>query len=99
MASVAYDVINKIAPVLAEHLAFENATTTQNELYGDTNLDHLNWLERAWASYYIWMGNAIVATGVLSFVLHEVGPSFSARYPTTCLPVSRLSTLAVPSHG
>lgn len=74
MASVALDILNKVAPALADQLAFQNATTTQNELYGDVNLDHLNWLERKWASYYIWMGNAIIATGVMSFVLHEVGP-------------------------
>jgi methylsterol monooxygenase len=73
MAQVAYDVLHKLAPVVAEQFIFQNATTTQNELYGDLNMDHLNWLERKWASYYIWMGNALLATGVMSFVMHEVG--------------------------
>jgi methylsterol monooxygenase len=72
MASVAYDVFHKVAPVLAESFAFQNASTTQNELYGDINMDHLNWLEKKWAGYYIWMGNALLATGVMSFVMHEV---------------------------
>ena len=72
MAQVAYDVLHKLAPVVAEQFVFQNASTTQNELYGDLNMDHLNWLERKWASYYIWMGNALLATGVMSFVMHEV---------------------------
>ena len=80
MASVAYDILNKVAPVVAGQLAFQNASTTQNELYGDVNLDHLNWLERKWANYYIWMGNAIIATGVMSFVLHEVSSTACRNY-------------------
>lgn len=72
MASVAYDLLHKVAPVVAEQFIFQNASTTQNELYGDLNMDHLNWLERQWAAYYIWMGNALLATGVMSFVMHEV---------------------------
>lgn len=57
---------------IAEQLVISNATTTQSQLYGDVNLDALNYFERLWASYYIYMGNAILATGVMSFVLHEV---------------------------
>lgn len=75
MASVAYDLLHKVAPVVAEQFIFQNASTTQNELYGDLNMDHLNWLELKWAGYYIWMGNALLATGVMSFVMHEVSPS------------------------
>ena len=75
MASVAYDLLHKVAPVVAEQFIFQNASTTQNELYGDLNMDHLNWLERQWAAYYIWMGNALLATGVMSFVMHEVSPT------------------------
>jgi methylsterol monooxygenase len=78
MASVAYDLLHKVAPVVAEQFIFQNASTTQNELYGDLNMDHLNWLEKKWAGYYIWMGNALLATGVMSFVMHEVS-SFSVH--------------------
>lgn len=76
MASVAFNFVEKYAPVLAEHLVSVNATTAQNQLYGDVDLLGLNWLERTWASYYIWMGNPVLATGLLSFVLHEVSQVF-----------------------
>lgn len=98
MASAAYDVLYKIAPVVAEHLTFQNATTTQNELYGDVNLEHLNWLERQWASFYIWMGNAIIATGVMSFVLHEVSSAINSPLLGDS-DSTRSSTLDVLSPG
>lgn len=76
MAAAAYDVamdyLYKYAPGVAEQLVISNATTTKEQLYGDIALSSLNWFERLWANYYIYMGNAILATGVMSFVLHEV---------------------------
>ncbi|KAI9635254.1 uncharacterized protein MKK02DRAFT_24942 [Dioszegia hungarica] len=70
--NVAYNLLEKYAPVLAEHLVTVNATTAQNQLYPGVDLLGLNWLERTWASYYIWMGNPVLATGLLSFVIHEI---------------------------
>lgn len=32
----------------------------------------LNIFERLWASWYLWMQNDILATGILSFIMHEV---------------------------
>ncbi|KAK8253903.1 fatty acid hydroxylase superfamily-domain-containing protein [Phyllosticta capitalensis] len=32
----------------------------------------LNYFERMWLAYYIWMNNDILATGIMSFVMHEV---------------------------
>ncbi|KAK8052075.1 methylsterol monooxygenase [Apiospora hydei] len=32
----------------------------------------LNVVERAWAAWYLWMQNDILATGIMSFVMHEV---------------------------
>jgi methylsterol monooxygenase len=77
MASVAMDLLQKYAPVVAEHLVTVNATTAQNQLYGDVDLGGLNWLERSWAAYYIWMGNPVLATGLLSFLIHEVSGAAS----------------------
>jgi methylsterol monooxygenase len=77
--NVAYNLIEKYAPVLAEHLVTVNATTAQNQLYPGVDLLGLNWLERTWASYYIWMGNPVLATGLLSFVIHEVSPALCQR--------------------
>lgn len=33
---------------------------------------HLNYLERLWAAWYAYMGNDVLATGIMSFVMHEV---------------------------
>ncbi|KAK4193861.1 fatty acid hydroxylase superfamily-domain-containing protein [Podospora australis] len=33
---------------------------------------HLNIVERLWASWYLWMQNDTIATGIMSFVMHEV---------------------------
>lgn len=72
MYAVAMDYLQKYAPVVAEQLAISNATITQSQLYPGVNFAALSWLERMWAEYYIYMGNPIIATGVMSFLLHEV---------------------------
>lgn len=66
------NLLDTYLPVLASHLQVMNATESQNALYGDIDLGGLTWLERTWVSYYIWMGNPILATGLLSFLVHEV---------------------------
>lgn len=47
---------------------------TASQLYAGLNLDvsQLNWFERQWMAWYIWIGNPIIATGIASFILHEV---------------------------
>lgn len=72
MSAVAMDLINKYAPFVAEHLVTVNATEAQNQLYPGLELYNLNWLERQWAAYYIWMGNPLIATGLMSFLMHEI---------------------------
>ena len=73
MATIAVmGVVDKYLPYIAPHFAFMNETTTQNKLYGGIDLDELSWLGRKWAGYYIWFGSPILATGALSFALHEV---------------------------
>lgn len=32
----------------------------------------LNFVERLWASWYVWMQNDILATGILTFLVHEI---------------------------
>jgi methylsterol monooxygenase len=70
--STAMQLLDNYFPFVASHLQTMNATETHNALYGGMELSQLSWMERTWASYYIWMGNPILATGLLSFVLHEV---------------------------
>lgn len=71
-AAAAFDLLDKFIPGASESLTIVNATTAQNTLYPGVDFAALNWLERLWASYYIWVGNPIIATGLMSFVLHEV---------------------------
>lgn len=33
---------------------------------------HLNVFEKAWAAWYAYMQNDVLATGIMSFVMHEV---------------------------
>jgi methylsterol monooxygenase len=33
---------------------------------------HLNYLERMWAAWYAYMQNDVIATGIMSFVMHEL---------------------------
>jgi methylsterol monooxygenase len=54
------------------------------QLYQGTDFSSLNWLEKQWAAWYIWLGNPIIATGLMSFLLHEVSFAFfdaSSRVP------------------
>jgi hypothetical protein len=48
-----------------------------------TDFSQLNWLEYQWASWYMFCGNPILATGIASFLLHEV---------RVCRPSSRVAT-------
>ncbi|CAD6887995.1 unnamed protein product [Tilletia controversa] len=57
--------------------AFLNATIgdlsySPQDLYAGINPADLNVLERAWASWYIYFGNPVIATGLMSFLLHEI---------------------------
>lgn len=50
-------------------------STQQNDvanLYAGVDPTRLNWLEQAWMQWYQYIGNTTVATGIMSFVLHEV---------------------------
>ncbi|KAL1892219.1 C-4 sterol methyl oxidase [Sporothrix stenoceras] len=57
--------------------SFAGISSGANDLYGvfeevsKINVQ-LNIAERLWASWYLWMQNDILATGILSFIMHEV---------------------------
>lgn len=42
------------------------------DLYTGTDPSSLNFFERAWMQWYIYWGNPVIATGIMSFLLHEV---------------------------
>jgi len=44
-----------------------------NELYpGLTDFSSLSWFEQQWVAWYVWIGNPVIATGLMSFLMHEV---------------------------
>ena len=57
--------------------AFLEAAKPVGPLYANVDVAALNVLERAWMDYYNWFDNPVIATGVMAFLMHEVGP-FSA---------------------
>jgi hypothetical protein len=53
--------------------AFNPATSVYGaDLYTGTNVDSLNVFEKAWMQWYMYWGNPVIATGIMSFLLHEV---------------------------
>ncbi|KAK0461923.1 uncharacterized protein EV420DRAFT_1762091 [Desarmillaria tabescens] len=49
-----------------------NATVAVESLYADTDLQSLNWVEQQWVAWYVWIGNPVIATGLMSFLMHEI---------------------------
>ncbi|KAH6873769.1 C4-methyl sterol oxidase [Coprinopsis sp. MPI-PUGE-AT-0042] len=53
-----------------------NATTSTAALYGAmygaTDYSSLSWLEQQWVQWYVKIGNPVLATGLMSFLLHEI---------------------------
>lgn len=43
-----------------------------DDLYAGTDLSSLSYPEQLWVRWYLWFGNPVIATGVMSFLLHEV---------------------------
>ncbi|KIK68857.1 hypothetical protein GYMLUDRAFT_67567 [Collybiopsis luxurians FD-317 M1] len=41
-------------------------------LYAGTDLSSLNWAEQQWVAWYTWWGNPVIATGMISFLMHEI---------------------------
>lgn len=73
------------------------------QLYSTLNLDYtqLTWLERQWMAWYLWIGNPLLATGIASFILHEVRvplPTLQRTAPSSP-PLCRLSISVVAYHG
>lgn len=53
-----------------------NSTTTFSDAYALTDLDALNWFERQWVAWYLLIENPIIATGLMSFLMHEVSSNY-----------------------
>ena len=63
------DTYNAIADVMLPH-----TTNTYMHEFHEISKVHvsLNIFERLWAAWYAYMGNDILATGILSFAMHEL---------------------------
>jgi len=56
------------------------ASTVYDAMYPGIDFSSLNWFEQQWAAWYVWWGNPTVATGLLTFFVHEI------TYFGRCLP-------------
>ena len=70
-----------LAPLLSDHLLNRNSTSSlfpsspetywgQFDEISRYNV-HLNVFERLWAAWYAYLQNDVLATGIMSFVMHE----------------------------
>ncbi|KAF8147780.1 C4-methyl sterol oxidase [Mycena galopus ATCC 62051] len=41
-------------------------------MYHDVDFTSLSWVEQQWAAWYLYIGNPILATGLMSFLVHEI---------------------------
>ena len=80
-----------------------NTTTTAyhdaSVMYATTDFSKLSWLELQWASWYLWIGNPVLATGLASFLLHEVCGFCSFVWLSSSRLHGRSYTSAGRSHG
>jgi hypothetical protein len=60
------------------------AETIAKQLYANVNIEALSWAEKSWVNWYLWIGDPSVATGLMSFIMHEVSSFLK------CLAVSRI---------
>ncbi|KAJ3929215.1 MAG: hypothetical protein NXY57DRAFT_1050147 [Lentinula lateritia] len=53
-------------------MAFNSTASSVDALYPGTDLSSLNWAEQQWVAWYVWWGNPVIATGMISFLMHEI---------------------------
>ncbi|KAF9530672.1 C4-methyl sterol oxidase [Crepidotus variabilis] len=57
-------------------MSFHNSTAAVAssfiDAYTGTDFSSLSWLEQQWVAWYVWVGNPIIATGLMSFLMHEL---------------------------
>jgi len=65
-------------------MSFANHTSNAlTELYAGTDFSSLSWLEQQWVAYYAYIGNPVIATGLMSFLIHEVCLRLFTSYENT----------------
>lgn len=55
-------------------MALPHATHSYSYHFSEISqtIPHLNYFERLWAAWYAFMGNDVLATGIMSFLMHEL---------------------------
>jgi hypothetical protein len=69
------------------------------DVYAHVDFNSLSWIEKQWAGWYIGIGNLVIATGLMSFLLHEVGLHLTPLVRLSLPPNARSFTSVVPSLG
>ncbi|CAH7686725.1 methylsterol monooxygenase [Phakopsora pachyrhizi] len=46
-------------------------TSIGKDLYAGTDISSLSFLEKQWMKWYLWIGHPVVATGIMSLIVHE----------------------------
>lgn len=61
-------------------MSFTNSSVSLfADAYSGTEFSSLSWLEQQWLAWYVRIGNPVVATGLMSFLLHEVDFIFQEK--------------------
>ncbi|KAF8583684.1 hypothetical protein K439DRAFT_1634216 [Ramaria rubella] len=57
-----------------ERALITNGTNGAAQLYAaaNTQFSQLSMFEQWWAAWYLWIGNPTIATGLMSFIMHEI---------------------------
>ncbi|MBW0478873.1 hypothetical protein O181_018588 [Austropuccinia psidii MF-1] len=75
MAGIVQQIINATHSIFASDRPLNlNAgpPIANDNLYSEIDFSSLSYVENLWARWYLWFGNPIIATGVMSFILHEL---------------------------
>lgn len=73
MSSTYNSTIGAIINPTSAHLA------TFDDLYKGVDPTELNYAEQLWLQWYMYWGNPVLATGIMSFVLHEVSGELASH--------------------
>lgn len=67
-----YDIANGTT-FISDNLLGSPASAKGSDIYAHgINLDSLSILEKYWAQWYIFIGDPVLATGIMSFLIHEI---------------------------
>lgn len=89
-----YDIaLNSTSTILKDNLLGSPASAAASHIYASgLDFSSLSLLEQWWARWYMYIGDPVLATGIMSFAVHEVGSLLCIFY----FLLSLLCTLYTP---